>query len=57
MISTDDTLYTLVRGIRLVGQESGPGMALVVITIIPPFVLLLIFQRWFYHSLYVVEAH
>lgn len=51
MISTDDTLYTLVRGIRLVGQESGPGMALIVITIVPPFLLLLAFQRWFFRSL------
>ena len=57
MISTDDTLYTLVRGIRLIGQESGPGMALIVITIIPPFLLLLIFQRWFYRSLYDMETH
>lgn len=51
MISTDDSLYTLVRGIRLIGQESGPGMALVVITILPPFLLLLVFQRWFFRSL------
>ena len=51
MISTDDSLYTLVRGIRLIGQESGPGMALVVITILPPFLLLLAFQRWFFRSL------
>ncbi len=51
MISTDDSLYTLVRGIRLVGQESGPGMALIVITILPPFLLLLVFQRWFFRSL------
>jgi len=51
MISTDDTMYTLVRGIRLVGQESGPGMALIVLTIIPPFILLLAFQRWFFKSL------
>ena len=51
MISTDDSLYTLVRGIRLIGQESGPGMALVVITILPPFILLLAFQRWFFSSL------
>jgi len=51
MISTDDSMYTLVRGIRLIGQESGPGMALVVITMVPPFILLLGFQRWFYHSL------
>ena len=46
MISTDDSLYTLVRGIRLIGQESGPGMALVIITILPPFFLLLAFQKW-----------
>lgn len=51
MISTDDSLYTLVRGIRLIGQESGPGMALIVITIAPPFLLLLAFQRWFFNSL------
>ncbi|MEE9335998.1 MAG: ABC transporter permease subunit [Granulosicoccaceae bacterium] len=51
MISTDDTLYTLVRGIRLIGQESGPGMALIVITIMPPLLLLLVFQRWFFKSL------
>ena len=51
MISTDDSLYTLVRGIRLIGQESGPGMALIVITILPPFLLLLAFQRWFFRSL------
>lgn len=57
MISTDDTLYTLVRGIRLIGQESGPGMALIVITIIPPFVLLLVFQRWFYRSLCDMETY
>ena len=57
MISTDDTLYTLVRGIRLVGQESGPGMALVVITIVPPFVLLVAFQRWFYRTLHTIDTH
>ena len=48
MISTDDTLYTLVRGIRLIGQGSGPGMAFAILTIIPPFILVLIFQRWFF---------
>ena len=51
MISTDDSLYTLVRGVRLIGQESGPGMALIIISIVPPFVLLLMFQRWFFRSL------
>ncbi len=51
MITTDESLYTVVRGIRLIGQESGPGMALVVISILPPFILLLAFQRWFFRSL------
>ena len=51
MISTDDSLYTLVRGIRLIGQESGPGMALVIITILPPFFLLLAFQKWAFDML------
>lgn len=51
MISTDDSLYTLVRGIRLIGQASGPGMALIMITTIPPFFLLLAFQRWFFSAL------
>lgn len=55
MISTDDSLYTLVRGIRLIGQASGPGMALVILTITPPFFLLLIFQRWFFNSLAMTE--
>ncbi|MEP1209893.1 MAG: ABC transporter permease subunit [Rhizobiaceae bacterium] len=55
MISTDDSLYTLVRGIRLIGQESGPGMALVIITIIPPFILLLAFQKWAFDTLHVEQ--
>ena len=51
MISTDDTLYTLVRGIRFMGQGSGAGMAFAIITITPPLVLVLIFQRWFFRGL------
>lgn len=51
MISTDDSLYTLVRGIGLIGQLSGPGMAFAMITIIPPLILVFIFQRWFFSSL------
>lgn len=51
MISTDDTLYTLVRGIRLIGQGSGPAMAFAMLTIVPPFILVLIFQRWFVSAL------
>ncbi len=55
MISTDDSLYTLVRGIRLIGPTSGPGMALVIITIIPPFLLLLAFQKWAFNTLHVEQ--
>ena len=51
MISTDESHYTLVRGIRLIGQESGPGMALVVLSILPPLALVLIFHRWFFKAL------
>jgi sn-glycerol 3-phosphate transport system permease protein len=51
MISTDESRYTLVRGIRLIGQESGPGMALVVLSILPPLIVVLIFQRWFFRGL------
>ncbi|WP_300031586.1 ABC transporter permease subunit [uncultured Roseobacter sp.] len=51
MISTDERHYTLVRGIRLIGQESGPGMALVVLTILPPLLLVILFQRWFLRAL------
>lgn len=51
MISTDESRYTLVRGIRLVGEESGTGMALIVLSILPPLILVLIFQRWFFQAL------
>jgi sn-glycerol 3-phosphate transport system permease protein len=51
MISTDENLYTIVRGISLIGQESGPGMAMIVLSIIPPLVVVFIFQRWFFKAL------
>lgn len=51
MVTTGESHYTLVRGIRLIGQESGPGMALVVLTILPPLILLMIFQKWFLGAL------
>lgn len=51
MISTDESHYTLVRGIRLVGEASGTGMALIVLSILPPLILVIIFQRWFFQAL------
>ncbi len=50
MISTDDSMYTLVRGIRFVGQESGPGMAFVMISILPPLVLVLLLHKQLYKA-------
>ena len=55
MISTDDSLFTLVRGIRLIGQESGVGMAFIIISMTPPLVLLWAFQRWIFERM--SEAH
>ena len=51
MVSTDESHYTLMRGIRLIGQESGPGMALIVLSILPPLILVMMFQRWFFKSI------
>lgn len=51
MISTNEQLYTLVRGIRLIGQESGPGMAMIVLSIVPPLLIVWAFQRWFFQAL------
>lgn len=51
MISTDESRYTLVRGIRLIGQESGSGMALVALSILPPLLLVIAFQRWLMRAL------
>jgi len=51
MISTDESMYTLIRGIQFVGQETGSGMAFVIISILPPFLMILGFQRWFFNDL------
>ena len=51
MISTDESLYTLVRGIRLIGQESGPGMALITLSLLPPLALLIVFQRGIFSTI------
>ncbi len=51
MLSTGESTYTVVRGIRLIGLESGTGMALAVLTLLPPLILVVIFQRYFFQSL------
>ena len=51
LISTDENHYTIVRGIRLIGQESGPGMALISLSVLPPLILTLTFARCFFDAL------
>lgn len=51
ILSTDESTYTVVRGIRLVGVESGPGMALAVLTLLPPLILVMVFQQYFFRAL------
>lgn len=51
MLSTDETHYTVLRGLELIGLQSGPGMALAVLTLLPPLLLVVIFQRYFFQEL------
>ncbi|MEO9650032.1 MAG: ABC transporter permease subunit [Roseobacter sp.] len=51
LLSTDESTFTVVRGMRLIGIESGPGMALAVLTLLPPLCLVFFFQRYFFQSL------
>ena len=51
ILSTDESTFTVVRGIRLIGVENGPGMALAVLTLLPPLILVVLFQRYFFQSL------
>jgi sn-glycerol 3-phosphate transport system permease protein len=55
MISSDESQYTLMRGIRLIGARSTLGMTFIVISLLPPLILLIAFQRWFFAAL--VETH
>ena len=45
MISFDNTIFPLMRGLNLVGAGSGPSMVLAVISVLPPLVLVLGFMR------------
>ena len=51
ILSTDESTYTVVRGIALFNFESGPGMALAALSLLPPLLLVIIFQRYFFQSL------
>lgn len=52
MVTTDEKSYTLVRGLQFFGRTSLNGMMLAVLAVIPPALLLLLFQRRFIKGLY-----
>ena len=45
MISVDNTLFPLMRGLNLVGSGSGPSMVLAAISVVPPLILVVAFLR------------
>lgn len=59
LIATDEGYYTVVRGIKQVvgvwiGSEIpkyNEGMALAIIAILPPVLVIILFQRWFIKGL------
>ncbi|MFK7869169.1 MAG: ABC transporter permease subunit [Roseobacter sp.] len=46
LMSTQENHYTVLRGLRLVGIESGAGVAFAVLSILPALVLFIVFQRF-----------
>jgi sn-glycerol 3-phosphate transport system permease protein len=59
MITTDEDMYTLVRGIKQIIQvfegtnlpEYGRGNLLAMIAVIPPVLIVVFFQSWFVKGL------
>jgi sn-glycerol 3-phosphate transport system permease protein len=45
MISTDNTLFPVMRGLNLAGSGSGPSLFLGAVSLLPPLVLVLAFAR------------
>jgi len=50
MISVDNSLFPLMRGLNLVGSGSGASMIIALTSIIPPLVLMLAFLRLMTHA-------
>lgn len=51
LITTDERRYTLMRGLRLVGVESGAGLAMAVFSMLPALGLVVVFQAVFFTAL------
>lgn len=51
LITTDERHYTLMRGLRLVGVESGVGLAIAVLSMLPALGLVVLFQGVFFTAL------
>lgn len=45
MVTSDEATYTLVRGMQFFGRSSLSGMMLAIIAVLPPAVLVILFQR------------
>ena len=52
MVTSQEAGYTLVRGLQFFGQASVSGMALAVLAVLPPAVLVIVFQRRFVKGLF-----
>jgi sn-glycerol 3-phosphate transport system permease protein len=52
MVTSQEAGYTLVRGLQFFGQASVSGMALAVLAVLPPSVLVIVFQRRFVKGLF-----
>ncbi|WP_417671338.1 ABC transporter permease subunit [Roseibium sp.] len=52
MVTSDEAAYTLVRGLQFYGRTSLNGMMLACLAVLPPLLLLVVFQRQFVKGLF-----
>ena len=52
MVTSDEARYTIVRGLQFYGRTSLNGMMLACLAVLPPAVLLIVFQRQFVKGLF-----
>jgi sn-glycerol 3-phosphate transport system permease protein len=52
IVTSDETSYTIVRGLQFYGRSSLNGMMLICLAVLPPAALLIVFQRQFVKGLF-----
>lgn len=52
MVTSEESTYTLVRGMQFFGRASLPGLMLAILAVIPPSLLVILFQRQVVKGLY-----